>query len=129
MGDHGRYMWVVAMVCAATTAGPSDGSGPVERALGLRGWEGCDLEVLPPEVVSVTHLSKLTRPVLLVNATISAWGQLISRGAALHELLAPAADADVEVRLPLGINQVRSEPLSRLFHAPLTWIRSRAART
>ena len=109
MGNHGPYMWAVAMVCAASAAGASDGSGPVERALGLQGWEGCDLEVVQPDAVTVASLSSLARPVLLVNATIGAWGQPISRGAALHELLAPAADADVEVRLPLGINQVRCD--------------------
>jgi hypothetical protein len=105
-----RCSWALSLVtatAASSSSGASDGHGAVEQALGLVGWEGCDLEVLHPSEVTVQSLSALTRPVMLVNATAAAWGPMLSRGAALYELLSPAAELDVEVRLPLGINQVR----------------------
>jgi hypothetical protein len=80
--------------------------GSVQRITGLVGWEGCTLE--HRRVDEIKSLSELTAPVLLVNATSSVWSDLFPLDRSLHGLLHSVRMTEIEVRLPVGINQVRT---------------------
>ena len=69
-------------------------------------WKGCTLPRVDPETVS--SLSDFSTPVLLANSTLTAWWHLFQAPLNVTELLHPVNQAEVEVRLPIGVNQVRA---------------------
>ena len=86
----------------------------VEDLTGLAGWEECTLEQV--DVGTVKQLSDFTSPVLLTGATAVDWREVLNSGVGVGTLLDPVREHEVEIRLPLGINQVRASKFVFYFY-------------